>query len=275
LSETRLAGIDAGGTLIKVAAENADGMIFRSFSASDPGTCIQWISSHLKGATLCFTGGAANRLKTELGHVESRVIPEFDASCRGIRYLLRQQKEPVPDRFILTNCGTGTSIHRVDPSGQTRAGGSGIGGGTLVGLSELLTGESDFASLMRLAAHGSRNQVDLTVAHIYEGSQPPIPGDLTASHFGRVITNSAAITSGDKVAAVIGMVAEAVTSLTLFAAKEEGLRTAVFIGSTFADNPIMQKTVKRYCTFFSLEPIIPENGRFSGAIGACLAIQNK
>ncbi len=161
------------------------------------------------------------------------------------------------------------------PSGQKRLGGTGVGGGTLLGLAKLMTGESDFKTLMELAAQGHRDQADLTVAHIYEGARPPIPGDLTASNFGRVLENSRRISNADKVAAVIGMVAETITSLTLFAARNEGLRTAVFIGSIFADNPVMKNTVHRYCSLCSLESLIPENGRFSGAVGAYLMLREK
>jgi type II pantothenate kinase len=269
------AGIDAGGTLIKIAAEGADRRILRCFPAADAPQCVRWIKTHLPDARLCFTGGSAIRLKDRLGQVRSPVVPEFEASARGVRDLLRSHHTPVPDRFILTNCGTGTSIHRVTPEGQTRLGGSGVGGGTLLGLAQLMTGESDFETLMKLATQGRRDQADLTVAHIYEGTRPPIPGDLTASNFGRVPENSRRISDGDKVAAVIGMVAETITSLTLFAAEKEALRTAVFIGSIFVDNPVMKNTVRRYCGLCSLESIIPENGRFSGAVGACLMLREK
>lgn len=269
MPENCFAGIDAGGTLIKIAVERPDGFILRSFPMVHTEACIRWVRTHLKDARICFTGGSAIRLREALGMTQSPVVTEFDASCRGVLELLQDAHLRVPDRFVLTNCGTGTSIHCISPSGQSRTGGSGVGGGTLIGLAGLLTGESDYGALMRLAAEGKRDRADLTVAHIYEGARPPIPGDLTASNFGRALENSQQITDADKVAAVIGMVAETITSLTLFAAREAKLDTAVFIGSTFADNPVMQNTVRRYCTLFSVNPVIPENGRYSGAVGAC------
>ena len=53
--------------------------------------------------------------------------------------------------YLLVNIGTGVSILRVDSEGQyERVSGSGLGGGTFVGLGRLLTGETSFEKLLSL-----------------------------------------------------------------------------------------------------------------------------
>lgn len=54
---------------------------------------------------------------------------EFDATCRGIKHLLDCHGVNL-DSFILTNVGTGTSIHFIDSDSNTRVGGTGVGGGS-------------------------------------------------------------------------------------------------------------------------------------------------
>ncbi|WP_100488022.1 type II pantothenate kinase [Sporolactobacillus pectinivorans] len=270
----RKAGIDVGGTLIKAAIRDADGLKFRSFMADELGQCARWLNDDLSDTDLCLTGGGASMLQEKLLQQKVHLIPEFEASCSGVRFFLKKASERATDRFILTNCGTGTSIHLVDGNTQRRIGGSGIGGGTLIGLSELLTGKHHFRTLMGLADHGNRDRIDLTVARIYEGAVPPIPGDLTASNFGLASRGTAEIDEADKVSAVIGLVAETITTLSIFAAEKEGVRTAVYIGSSFAGNPEMRAIVMRYSRLYGIKPVIPENGQYSGAVGALLRLEH-
>ena len=53
-----------------------------------------------------------------------------------------------------------------------RVSGTMIGGGTLMGLSNLLTGEKDFDRIIELATKGDNRNVDMLVKDIY-GSYSP------------------------------------------------------------------------------------------------------
>ncbi|TGA97028.1 type II pantothenate kinase [Sporolactobacillus shoreae] len=269
----RKAGIDVGGTLIKAAILDKNGLNFQSFLESELTQCAAWLKESLADAEVCLTGGGASRLREKLLPNNVRIISEFEATCIGVRDLLDKEPGETPDRFILTNCGTGTSIHFVNGLNHRRIGGSGIGGGTLVGLSELLTEDHGFDALIHTAENGRRDHVDLTVARIYEGDVPPIAGDLTASNFGLAAREVKGITDADKVASVIGLVAETVTTLSLFAAEKENVQTVVYIGSSFAGNPAMREIVMAYSKLRGIVPIIPKSGQFSGAIGALLSLE--
>ena len=63
-----------------------------------------------------------------------------------------------------------------------------IGGGTLLGLSNLLTGINDFDSIVQLAKKGNNSEVDMLVRDIYGDKSPysELSGDLLASSFAKV-----------------------------------------------------------------------------------------
>ncbi|MCO7127274.1 type II pantothenate kinase [Sporolactobacillus shoreicorticis] len=265
------AGIDAGGTLCKVAMQTEKGWVYQSFPTKQMKECIRWLNTHCVHRHLCITGGKASIIRAKLKRQDLTLIPEFSASCAGARELLNNEGHTSLGDFILTNVGTGTSLNHVKGMKQEWMGGTGVGGGTLIGLSGLLTGVYDYSKLIQCAEHGKRDSIDLTVARIYEGETPPIPGDLTASNFGAASAESISPSPADQVASVIGLVAETVTSLSVLAAQKAEVKTVVYIGSSFVDNSLLQGIVTRYSRQWGLTPIIPEHGSFCGAIGAALS----
>ena len=268
-------GIDAGGTLVKVAASVNGAIMYRKFPARKLGVAAEWLNRHYFDATLCMTGGKADMLQALFPPGRCSTLPEFAATCSGIQYLLKDKPDR-PESFILTNVGTGTSIHYLDGQTQTRIGGTGVGGGTLIGLASLLTGLGDYEEIVEIACSGRRHPIDLKVQDIYEGSTPPIIGDLTASNFGKgPFDHVDAFRREDLLAAVIGLVGETVATASIFASGQFGTRDIVYIGSTFDGNPLLRDTVADYTRFKEANPLFVENGEYSGAIGAMLNCAQK
>ncbi|MBU5909602.1 type II pantothenate kinase, partial [Vibrio cholerae O1] len=95
-----------------------------------------------------------------------------------------------------------------------------------------------------MAQHGDRNTIDLKVRHIYKDTEPPIPGDLTAANFGHVLHHlDADFTPSNKLAAVIGVVGEVVTTMAITVAREFKTENIVYIGSSFHNNALLRKVV--------------------------------
>lgn len=69
-----------------------------------------------------------------------------------------------------------------------------IGGGTLLGLSNLLTGVNDFDSICKLSEAGDNKEVDMLVRDIYGDKSPyaELAGDLLASSFAKVAFDNTA-----------------------------------------------------------------------------------
>ncbi|WP_438432559.1 type II pantothenate kinase [Gorillibacterium sp. sgz500922] len=274
-SSSTVIGVDAGGTLIKIAYSRGAGMEAPhtlKIPTARIGEAADWIAGH-PGARVCLTGGKSRVLAGLLGRVneELRELGEFEATVRGALYLLQQDGQ-APDSFILTNAGTGTSVHQVNADGSHRIIGTGIGGGTVLGLSSLLTGEREFDAIIRESLDGDRERVDLLVSHIYEGAEPPIPGDLTASNFGNVRTGAAAPGKADILLSVLGLVGETITTVSVMAAAMAGTGKVVYAGSLFEGNAPLSAIVERYTRIRECEPVMLRNGGFCGAIGAWLSL---
>ena len=270
------AGIDAGGTLVKLAYVK-DGITWlRKFRSDRLEEAAEWLGKELPDAPVCLTGGKGAKLAAWIGR-RAEMVPEFEATCSGVRLLL--PPEIGGRAFLLANVGTGTSVHVIDGGRHVRVGGTGLGGGTIVGLSRLLTGIDEYDAIVEAASRGDRGAADLKVRHIYEGLEPPIDGELTASNFGRVPPGSSigdgrdgTVAREDALASVIGMVGEAVATLCVSAAAAHGVKTIVYIGSSFSGNAPLREAIESYTRFRGGEPHFVGNGEFSGALGALLRL---
>ena len=75
---------------------------------------------------------------------------------------------------MLVSIGSGVSMIKVNPITGVfeRVSGTMIGGGTLVGLSNLLTGIKDFDKIIELSQQGDNSGVDMLVKDIYGQKSP-------------------------------------------------------------------------------------------------------
>lgn len=97
-------------------------------------------------------------------------------------------EDPFP--YLLVNIGSGVSILRVESENKyERVGGTSLGGGTFWGLCHLLTGETDFDSMLKLSEKGDAKNVDLLVGDIYgqDYSKIGLSATTIASSFGKLL----------------------------------------------------------------------------------------
>ncbi|MBK3719394.1 Type II pantothenate kinase [Staphylococcus arlettae] len=258
-------GIDAGGTLIKIVIDEQGNRTYKTKLTSEIDDVIHWLNN-IDCTDISLTGGHAATIKDRL-KTSSRIFVEFDAAAQGLKILLNEQGHFLDD-YIFTNVGTGTSLHYYNGESQQRVGGIGAGGGMIQGLGYLLTQIQDYETLTNTAQNGNRDIIDLKVKHIYQDSTPPIPGGLTAANFGNVLHNlNDNFTDADKLASVMGVVGEVVTTMAITVAREHNTDNVVFIGSSFYNNNLLQKVVEDYTILRGFKPFYVENGAFSGALG--------
>ena len=259
-------GIDAGGTLIKIVILNNNDRTFKKYPSQNIDQVISMLNKDYASEEVYLTGGKAEYIEERLNFDVTLSI-EFDATFRGLTKLLAEADMPL-DRYVYLNVGTGTSFHQATRTSQKRVGGSGVGGGTLIGLSYLLTGINDFEEIVKTAKKGDRDNVDLKVHHIYNDGPTPIPGDLTASNSGHILNAKNEATREDQLLAVIGLVAETVTAMAINLADAFETKNMVFIGSTLLDNTPMTDILYRYSDLKGAKAFIVPNGEYSGALGA-------
>lgn len=272
-----LIGIDTGGTLTKLAYLNKQNeLTLTVFPSNDMHLVKQWLEAHPQVEEIGLTGGRSEQLLDVLKTMKSiEYIVEFEATLKGVRYLLEKEGHKI-DQSIITNIGTGTSIHYMDGNMHKRIGGTGIGGGTLIGLSTIMTGISDFDDIKVHAAQGQREGIDLLVKDIYQGMDTPIDGNLTASNFGKVgITKNREFAKTDVLATTQGLVGEVITTLSIQLAEQHKAKHIVYIGSTLTDNMQLKKVIEHYTLLKKHTPIFVKDCGFSGAVGALLNIMEQ
>lgn len=259
-------GIDAGGSLIKIAFEENGRMRYRKYTIDDIGGAMSWMRMFSANKKIVLTGGKAGMVRSKY-FPDAEIIDEFTAACKGAKFLMQKNQVHIGDQFLLVNVGTGTSWFNIKGDNYERVLGSGVGGGTFIGLGYLLAGTRDFSELVELASRGSRGNVDLLVKDIYHPEDPPIPGDLTASNFAKstLVPESK---NSDMVAAVINMISETLTLLTVQTASIQQTKKVIYIGSTLAGNKPLQSSLDCYAKMSGIEPVFLPDGEFSGAIGA-------
>lgn len=258
-------GVDAGGSLIKIAYEEKGRLHFRKYPFDELESALGWMRMFCENKKLFLTGGKAGKIKAEF-FPNAEMVDEFTAACVGAKHLMVKESMPMGEKFLLVIIGTGTSWFTIDGDQYERVLGSGIGGGTFMGLGNMFAELKDFSKLVKLSSTGERGRVDLLVKDIYFPEEPPIHGDLTASNFAKSGIEESS--PADRMAAVTNMISETITLLTVQASTLQNIQKVVFIGSTLSGNKPLQNSIDYYIKMSGLDPVFLPDGEYSGAIGA-------
>ena len=208
------------------------------------------------------TGVGASYLSKPLYGLPCEKVAEFTANGLGGLYLSGLE------RALITSCGTGTSLVYAERGAEPKyLGGTGVGGGTLVGLSKMMLNMDNVNHISELAANGSLGNIDLKIKDITKADIVPGFGDImTASNFGSV---SDLATREDIALGIINMVFETIGMISIFAARNYGLRDIILTGnlSAVVQAPQIFDTLNR---MFDMNFMIPSNSSFGTVIGAAL-----
>ncbi len=272
-------GIDVGGSTTKIVGfkkcENGSVRLITPFlvRATDPITSIYGAFGRFtsqNGLSLdeidkvMVTGVGATHMQQPIYNLKCQTVPEFSAVGLGGLYLSGL------DEAIIVSMGTGTALVHAKKVGNDTSinylGGTGVGGGTLLGLMRKLTGVETVEHIEELCKEGNLDNVDLRVKDISKDAKyTGVNEDLTASNFGKV---SDMATNADIALGVANMVAETVAMISVFAAKGHNIKDVVIIGNL--TNIEAVRNVFNNLTSFGINFIIPENSSFGTVIGAAL-----
>jgi len=263
-------GIDIGGSTtdavlieddIRVVSVEANDAF--AAAAGALGKLVNGLPRSLKDVRhIAATGGGSSALGAELLGVPVTQVSEITAIGIGGTTLAR-----VPEALVVS-MGTGTALVRVVGGVATHVGGTGVGGGTLLGLAKHLLNATRIETIERLASSGDLSRVDLTVGDIAGGPVGNLPVDATASNFGQLRSDA---TVEDKARALINMIAEVIVSLSVTAARGHGLRKIVLTGKLVRVKPLIDR-VRATRRLFDIEFIIPEHAEYATAIGAARSL---
>ncbi len=209
------------------------------------------------------TGVGASNIKNNIYSLNWQTVSEFDCIGLGGRYLSSF------DRAIIASLGTGTAlVYSEKDKEPLYLGGTGVGGGTLVGLSKKLLGMDTVDHIAKLAEDGDLKNIDIKInALTTQDIAPGFEDLMTASNFGNV---SDIATNSDIALGIINMVFETVGMVSVFAARNYGLRDVVLTGN-LATVPQAERIFESLNRMFDMNFVIPKHAQFGTVIGAALA----
>lgn len=264
-------GLDVGGSTTKlVAFERSSLHGLAQVKAGDPltsafggfGRLLEQNHLMLKDVELIkATGVGAAFLPGELFGVRVALVPEFGAVGLGGLFLSQLNEA------IVVSMGTGTSIVKAKAGKTEHVIGSGIGGGTLLGLSRSMLNTDDFKLLSELAEAGELDKIDLSIGDIAGRDLPGLPLDTTASNFGKL---DSLATREDLALGIVNLVFQSVATNAILASRLYGLNDIIFTGS-LTMIPSCRQVLDRFSQLYRMRICIPENAEFATAIGCALS----
>ena len=211
------------------------------------------------------TGVGSSFIKEPLYSLDCEKVSEFSCVGSGGLYLSGL------DEAIVVSMGTGTALMYARKEGKKTVteylGGTGVGGGTLIGLSKKMTGVDTIEHIQTLCEGGNLNNVDLKIKDMSNDGSFQINRDLTAANFGKL---SDIATNEDIALGIANMVGETIAMLAVFAARSHNIKNVVLTGNLTvikAVNDVFDGLEEHFKVRF----ITPELSQFATVIGAALS----
>ena len=268
-------GLDIGGSTTKIAGIKDGEIIYTSIVRSDDpvassaGAVGKLIDSMGIAVTdidrIYLTGVGAGFNDNPILGIKTIRVDEYTAIGTGGLYVSSK------DHAVIVSMGTGTAIleaYKEDGKIITRhVIGSGVGGGTLVGLCNSAIGISDPSVLAQLADNGNAGAADLTIGDITDVEIPGLPMDATASNFGKATDG---LSREDIAASVFNMVHQVIGCLAVVSSRYCSVKDIVLTGQLTGFD-WCRKTAVDFSKMYDVNFIIPDNAVYATAIGAYAA----
>lgn len=265
-------GIDVGGSTTKIVGYTDSGKLVSRLrvEAADPltsayGALGKFINENKLSLSqvrqIILTGVGAALFKKDIYGIPTKQVDEFKAIGLG-GLALSQKKEG-----LIISMGTGTAFVRAGKEGITHIGGSGVGGGTVVGLCGKLCGASSFGTVAEMAQKGALKRVDLNIEDISTGIIPTLPPDTTASNFGKMQDGA---TGEDLALGILNMTFQTIGMMAVFACRNDRVKDVIATG-TLAEVPFAKKVFQALHKMHGINFIIPKHAIYATATGAALS----
>jgi pantothenate kinase len=283
--------VDCGTTYIKTLLLDKTGTVYNRYGYDNfPYDKIARMAE-LNKCKIIITGARSdaldmdNALGLDGAHIDYTKYTEIECismlpGCLGI------------ERALVASIGTGTPFVAVTDASVNNdgihLGGTGIGGGTFIGLAERMLGVSDPAKVEEMAANGDITNVNIMVGDIYKDIPlNDLKSDYTASNFAKSAPKAVGLSSGETAGEATGegsgggsgeapediaigihrLVAEVVGAMAGQLAKYNGFDTVIFCGSV-CDNKIICRTLDDCCKIiYGVRPIYIEHPGFGACFG--------
>lgn len=220
---------------------------------------VEWIA---------ITGGNRERVPARIDGRPLCRVDEVRAIGRGGLALAGVESA------LVTSAGSGTAVVHASMTGSHHVTGTGVGGGTLVGLGRLMLDTVDPREIDALARVGKDVVLNLTIGEVLGVAIGSLPPETTAVNFGRAARHAVAATRADTAAALVNLVGQVIAVIAINAAGAQQLEHIVIVGH-LADLPSIRRTFRLVAQFYGATILTPEHGGSATALGALLVTEGR
>jgi len=264
-------GIDVGGSTTKIVGlQNNEVISPLLVKANDPVASIYGAFGKFLSLNklklddikeIMVTGVGSSQIYEPLYGIPTGKVDEFHAIGKGGLFLSDLK------RAIVVSMGTGTAFIIADQNGEQHIGGTGVGGGTLLGLSNKMLNVRHFDDLIGMAQNGNLANVDLNISDITTDEMENLPPEITASNFGKI---SDLATKSDIALGIINLVFQTIGMFAVFACKIYKTKDVVLTGN-LTNVPQSHFIFKTLHELHRVNFHTPHNAEFATAVGATLS----
>ncbi|MGE5607381.1 MAG: type II pantothenate kinase [Bacteroidota bacterium] len=267
----KIIGIDIGGSTTKIIGfDNSQLFSPLLVRATDPiasvyGAFGKFLSANGLNLSdieqIMVTGVGSSYITAKLYGISTGKVDEFRAIGTGGLFLSGLANA------IIVSMGTGTALVKADLNGVRHIGGTGVGGGTLLGLSNRMLNVRDFNDLIETAQGGSLAHIDLAISDISHDPLVGLPPETTASNFGKL---SDLATKADVALGIINLVFQTIGMIAVFATKIDHAKDVVLTGN-LTNVPQSKEIFTQLSKLYNVNFVTPPNAEFATAAGAAIS----
>jgi type II pantothenate kinase len=267
---SKIIGIDVGGSTTKIVGYDQEQLFSPLLvKANDPVSSIYGAFGRFLNENklqlneidrIMITGVGATFIEENIFDIPTYKVGEFLAIGMGGLFLSRLK------RAIIVSMGTGTAYVMADNDKAYHIGGTGVGGGTLLGLSNRMLNVRNFNDIVDMAKGGDLSHIDLSIADISHDNVGGLTSETTASNFGKIIDRA---TKADVALGIINLVFQTIGMMAVFASRNEKVNDVVLTGN-LTNVPQAKTIFEGLTSLFGVIFHIPEYAEYATAVGAAM-----
>lgn len=266
----KIVGIDVGGSTTKIIGYDREKLFSPLLvKANDPVSSVygafgRFLNENKLQLTdidkIMVTGVGSTFIDEKIFGIPTYKVDEFLAIGLGGLFLSKL------NRAIIVSMGTGTAYVMADNDKAYHIGGTGVGGGTLLGLSNRMLNIRNFNDIVDMAKDGDLKHIDLSIADISHDTVGGLTQETTASNFGKIIDLA---TKADVALGIINLVFQTIGMMAVFASRNEKVNDVVLTGN-LTNVPQAKTIFDGLTTLFGITFHIPDHAEYATAAGAAL-----
>ena len=259
-------GIDFGITNTDMVIDDGADLKFKTFSSKN--TSVDFLKELISSCTddvsnlqiIGVTGGKHEALGSSYEGIEIKHYNEVDAIVKGAINTFHPKEE----KFMVMSLGSGSACAIFSEGEIFHAGGTGLGGGTIRGLSKLIIGEDDPIIINALSSKGKREKVDLLLKDVISGPIGNLPESASAVNFGK--TDYSECNKEDLAAGIISMVGQTILKTAITVASINDIKKVYVIGRSYKYD-LLREMLMDGLGIINMEPLFHENGEYAICMG--------